>query len=66
MKEKEETILLRKIIENEDPNPAPNRIEFVSPHYEIIVPIGEDHTASVFIDAESYFELLESEEFTVD
>jgi len=63
MKEREETILLRKIVEDEDLNPVPNRIVFSEPHYEIIVPIGADNTASIYLSRDAYFALVETEEY---
>lgn len=63
MEEQEKTILLRTLVENDTPRPAPTRMEFYTPHYEIVVGIGKDYSATIIIDEESYFELMESEEF---
>ena len=64
MKEKDETILLRKLLEEGDVNPAPEKVEYSTPHYELIIGIGKDHTASIFIDEDAYFELMENDEYS--
>ena len=58
----EEMKLLKKLIEAEDAMEAPVRQEFYTPHYEFVVSIGKDHTASIILDESAYFELMESEE----
>ena len=63
MKEKEETYLLRKLIEEGNLNPAPSKMEFYTPHFEMVIGIGKDHSATLIIDEDSYFELLENDEY---
>ena len=54
----DERILKALIDSNRDfTDGAPKTVNFVSPHYEIIIPIGDDYTASVMIDKESFDEL---------
>lgn len=36
---------------------APKKIEFNTPHYDLIIPIGKDHTALLIIDEAALLEL---------
>jgi len=48
-------------------DPAPYKTEYCMPHYEVLIGIGKDHTASFIVDAEAvennpdYFEELPEE-----
>jgi hypothetical protein len=53
--------LLKKLVENGDIGPAPNRSEYYTPHYEVIVGIGKDHTAKIILDEGAYFALMEED-----
>ncbi len=55
--------LLKELVERGDIGPAPTRSEYYTPHYEVIVGIGKDHSAKIIIDEEAYFTLLENEDF---
>jgi hypothetical protein len=62
MKEKKETKLLRNIIELGGIEPAPDRMEFTIPCYEVQVPITESSYATIMISPEAYFDLMEFDE----
>lgn len=36
---------------------APTKIEYYSPHIEVIIGIGKDHTASLIMDVDAWEEL---------
>lgn len=52
-----ETKLL-ELIKDIPASDAPFRVEFVSPHFEFLIPIGRDHTASITMDSDSYNALV--------
>lgn len=44
---------LKRIFQASELGPAPQIIKFVAPHYEIVVGIGPDETASIYISKKS-------------
>jgi hypothetical protein len=61
----EDEILLGDIIELNPVHDAPVKMEFFSKYYEIIVGIGNDHTASILID-ENSLEVLKIRRNSID
>lgn len=54
----DERILKALIDSNRDfTDGAPKTVHFATPHFEIIIPIGDDYTASIMIDKEAFDEL---------
>jgi hypothetical protein len=49
---------LRDLLKGEPIFAAPEAKQFVSPHYEFIFGIGNDHTLCVTMDKEAYEELF--------
>lgn len=60
MKEREETILLRKLLEEEEAIPAPAILSLGDSCYEFRIPIGEKF-ARIIIENNDYFDLMEEE-----
>lgn len=44
---------LKRIFQNSKVETAPETVNFVAPHYEIVVGIGPDETASIYISRDA-------------
>lgn len=50
--------LLFNMTRTANPAPAPKRIDLYTDHYIFTVRIGKDHSATVIIDRDDFYELL--------
>lgn len=48
---------LKDLIINDEPLEAPNKREYFTKHYDFIIPIGEDESATITMSKEAFEEL---------
>jgi hypothetical protein len=56
-KEQVSTRAMKALLMTNDIGDAPHKTQRVGKHYEVIIAIGKDHTATLTLDESAYFEL---------